>query len=737
MLSSIGLVLPRSLGRTLFGLLGKRLRLKLRGLRFRERPAAEVPAELLLRIDTCRSIAMGLANVQPMLGMSFATSHLFHALEAGEPYRLSLALALEAAYSAAAGSKSHRRTAGLVAAASALADRVAEVKGQPHAQAMALFAAGIAQYFEGNASRALELLLRADTVLRERCTGVAWELDTVLFYSLRVLRQLGNVAQIRLLVPATLKDVMARGDLYAETCLRSAGLWLCELSEDRPAEALAEIETARGKWSQEGFHPLHYVQLVARVDIANYLGEGDRAWATLEAAWPKLERSQMLRFQLVSVDAHNLRARAACAAAALPGQSENGQEEAAGGRRRLARQGRKTPPRMGAAFLPARPRGARRLPRRQRRSRRAADSGRRRFRRRRFRAARRPLPPPRAKWSAAPKEKPRPPPPTPGWQGKESATRSVSPPPSCRDRGASLPAVVFEDGHNRRLRSGTLGADPDPQGSHVGPVVAPVRGCHHRFRAAGHHQATILADVSPFPRKSPRKPPRGRPLSLERVISKAGYGSRTEARRWIAEGRVEVNGEVASDPELWVDLGHDRVCCDGEPCSGPSGSTCCSTNPPATSPPTATRRASARSTSCCRPAPLRVPGRPPRPRHQRPAGAHQRQRFGRAPHQSRARGAQDLRGKASSFLSDDELERLRVGLGWPTGRPGRPWSSGCAIPAGAPFSRSPYAKPSNARCAGWSRRWAPRCSRWRGWRSGRSRSATCRSASCGRSRLRK
>lgn len=322
-LSGIGLELPTSIGRTLFGLIGKRLRLKLRGLRFRERPAAGVPPALLLRIDTCRSIAMGLANVQPMLGMSFATSHLLNALEAGEPYRLSLALALEAAYSAAGGSQSHGRTARLVEAAGELADRVPEERVErPHAQGMALFAAGIAQYFEGGAGRALDLLLRADALLRERCTGVSWERDTVLFYSLRVLRQLGDVALIRRLVPATLNDVIDRGDLYAETCLRSAGLWLCELSDDRPEAALQEIETARGKWSQEGFHPLHYVQLGARIDIANYLGEGDRAWATLEAHWGQLERSQMLRFQLVSVDAHNQRARCALAAAAVPSQSE-------------------------------------------------------------------------------------------------------------------------------------------------------------------------------------------------------------------------------------------------------------------------------------------------------------------------------------------------------------------------------------------------------------------------------
>ena len=57
-----------------------------------------------------------------------------------------------------------------------------------------------------------------------------------------------------------------------------------------------------------------------------------------------------------------------------------------------------------------------------------------------------------------------------------------------------------------------------------------------------------------------------RPLkTLERVLSKAGLGSRTEARSWIARGRVQVNGRVVRDPDAWVDLERDRVSFDGKP----------------------------------------------------------------------------------------------------------------------------------------------------------------------------
>ena len=57
-----------------------------------------------------------------------------------------------------------------------------------------------------------------------------------------------------------------------------------------------------------------------------------------------------------------------------------------------------------------------------------------------------------------------------------------------------------------------------------------------------------------------------RPLkTLERVISKAGLGSRVEAGRWIRAGRVSVNGRVVRDPDHWVDLERDRVRFDGKP----------------------------------------------------------------------------------------------------------------------------------------------------------------------------
>jgi pseudouridine synthase len=66
---------------------------------------------------------------------------------------------------------------------------------------------------------------------------------------------------------------------------------------------------------------------------------------------------------------------------------------------------------------------------------------------------------------------------------------------------------------------------------------------------------------APAPKRSAKRPLK----TLERVISKAGLGSRAEARRWIGAGRVSVNGKTIQTPDYWVDFARDNVMLDGKP----------------------------------------------------------------------------------------------------------------------------------------------------------------------------
>jgi pseudouridine synthase len=53
--------------------------------------------------------------------------------------------------------------------------------------------------------------------------------------------------------------------------------------------------------------------------------------------------------------------------------------------------------------------------------------------------------------------------------------------------------------------------------------------------------------------------------TLERVLSKAGAGSRTQARSWIHARQVQVNGKVVENPDHWIDFNRDLVLLDGKP----------------------------------------------------------------------------------------------------------------------------------------------------------------------------
>ena len=62
-------------------------------------------------------------------------------------------------------------------------------------------------------------------------------------------------------------------------------------------------------------------------------------------------------------------------------------------------------------------------------------------------------------------------------------------------------------------------------------------------------------------------PRRRRPLppvkTLDRVLSRLGTCSRTQARQLIAAGRVAVDGRIVRDPERWVDPEAENVSLDG------------------------------------------------------------------------------------------------------------------------------------------------------------------------------
>jgi tetratricopeptide (TPR) repeat protein len=311
-LNAIGMKMPDTPRRAQCQLLLRRLQMRFRGLSFRQRDVSRVPPETLTRIDTCWSAFTGLSVIDPTRGAYFQIRGLLLALHTGEPYRIARALSAEAAHVSTAGGPGRKRTAHLLRVAEAVAQQVAH----PHALGMVSLAKGIAAYLEGCWKRARTLCDQAEAVFRDRCTGVAWELDTAHTFSLWSLTYMGEVAELTRQRSVLLKEAQERGDRYAITNLSTYIMAVIRLAADDPDGAEKELRQSMAQWSHQGFHVQHHNALLAQTLIDLYRGEGIAAWEHISRAWPSYQGSLLLRVQQVRIDVLQLRARSALAAAA-------------------------------------------------------------------------------------------------------------------------------------------------------------------------------------------------------------------------------------------------------------------------------------------------------------------------------------------------------------------------------------------------------------------------------------
>ena len=311
-LEPLGLVLPPTPRRALASLVLRRAHLRLRGLRYRERAASEIPAEELARIDACYAVALGLGIVDHVRGADFQTRNLLWSLDAGEPYRIARALAVEAAYAGARGLPGRTRAEHLLGLAGRLARRI----DHPHALGLVEGLTGMVALLTGEFQAAREHCERAQATLRERCLGVTWELGTVALILLWAVVRRGELAEVARRVPPLLRDADERGDRYLVTTLRTSVVHVLGLAADQPMEARREGAQAAREWSSEGFHLQHYhFEIFADGQISLYLGEAEAAHRRISKLWPELRASMLTRIQHLRLEALHVRARCALAAA--------------------------------------------------------------------------------------------------------------------------------------------------------------------------------------------------------------------------------------------------------------------------------------------------------------------------------------------------------------------------------------------------------------------------------------
>jgi hypothetical protein len=277
LLAAVGITLPITRLGALLRTLPLMLWFWLRGLRYRERSAEEIPAKELLRLDACAAIAADFIR-QPHFHSLYAHQlFLWHALRAGEPRRICMALSGELivrTYFRIAPSELtiHRMAVGLV-------DRFSEEK--PRLE-MSL---GFASLFRWRLRDARAYYERAESMLAVEAASARHDgmvgavrkhidLGFVRVQLVGLLQILGTWNDLRRRYPVWLEDARARGDIYVERRLLCEAGRILALCADRPEEARDLLSRGEALWpDRDGFNK-QVVSLWSRCHNAQYEESG-------------------------------------------------------------------------------------------------------------------------------------------------------------------------------------------------------------------------------------------------------------------------------------------------------------------------------------------------------------------------------------------------------------------------------------------------------------------------------
>jgi hypothetical protein len=273
---------------------------------------------VLIRIDICWSVAIGLTSVDPIRGAQYHARHLLLALRTGERRRIGRGLALETCYLATLGSQRAKRLARKTS-------RLAEQSDDLYLQACSNLVAASVDYYVNNAWRdALALFKEAERLYSMQ--GTVWELDTAQLWSCFTQIYLGELTELASLVPSYARAAERRGDRFMAVNLRTRAniIWLVA---DDVKGARQELDRALQDWipPQPTFQLQHLFALYAGCDIDLYHGRPDEAADRFERVKDLLGGSmlpviKMVELEIVVLQIRIALARAEKSSAPLKGQ---------------------------------------------------------------------------------------------------------------------------------------------------------------------------------------------------------------------------------------------------------------------------------------------------------------------------------------------------------------------------------------------------------------------------------
>ncbi|HZI05000.1 MAG TPA: hypothetical protein VEZ71_13305, partial [Archangium sp.] len=314
LVKEVGLGYPETPARAILSIVWWLTRLKVRGHGFQARGVAQVAPDVLARLDMCWNVGKVLSNTDPLRGMPFQLRAVMMALEAGEPIRVARALGMLGAMFVWQGTPSTMAQGG------ALLDRAEELARDvtdDEARRLLVTAQAARDLVRGDWNLALE---RLEPAFRESQTVAIdpWDVYMMRVFINNALFGMGRLAEAHERAARWFREASEQGNTYGRTT--AVACWGTTLLAIRgPEEARARLREVQESWPKEGFRVPDVYALQLETNCALYEGRPAEAWSRLKQVWPSMERSGLLRAQIVRLEMYSLRARTAVALAAVGG----------------------------------------------------------------------------------------------------------------------------------------------------------------------------------------------------------------------------------------------------------------------------------------------------------------------------------------------------------------------------------------------------------------------------------
>ena len=284
--------------------------LRVRGVRFVEKPVSDIQAEDKQLLDVYWSVNTGLGVVDSLRAVDFLLRFVLLALGTGDIRRIAQGLSVLGGQLAAFWGARFGWASRLVAEAEVLARRSEDQA----TIGLARMCRALVRFFDGEYEACTNELLAVEQHFLRHCRGMSWELATVRSFACFSMRLGGRVRDLCERFDRYTADADRTGDRYLATNLRTyqSIVWLIR---DDPERARKDIEGILDAWPADLYQVQHFFCLFGRCEQALYREEPEEAWQAILDEDRRLRRSTLLKVSGIRIENASICGRVALAMA--------------------------------------------------------------------------------------------------------------------------------------------------------------------------------------------------------------------------------------------------------------------------------------------------------------------------------------------------------------------------------------------------------------------------------------